>query len=163
MTQTRTDLHGWLEEIGAEFGWSPALTETGDCAFQSEDGLEILVESHPVLDQHLVLTASLGPADAEMPSRLLLACLGLNATFQVDGKFSVGYRPAAKILTLHSHFAPDDTEWNAESFLVTLTHFTLVAQQIATGLTTGEMYAFGGAAPESEPAAPAPASSPNYA
>ncbi|PJM70216.1 hypothetical protein CV751_11090 [Achromobacter ruhlandii] len=163
MTQTRMDLHRWLEEIGGEFGWSPVLTEAGDCAFQVDEGVDLLVESHPLIDKHLALTATLGAADQDMPSRMLLACLGLNATFQVDGKFSIGYRPTAKCLTLHSRFAPEAADWNAEAFVLALTHFSLVAAQIAHGLKTGEMYAFGGAASDAQVDAPVAPAAPNYA
>lgn len=142
-TENAKALRGWLEEIGAELGWEANMTEEGDCAFQTANGIDVLVEPHPFQDRRLALTAVLGKADEETPSRLLLACLGLNATLQADGRYCVGYRPYGKVLTLGMTFMPESEHWNADDFFAVLTQFLFLADQVVSGITSGEIDAFG--------------------
>ena len=161
MTKNATALRSWLEEIGAELGWEAVMTEAGDCAFQSASGLNVLVEPHPFLDEQLAFTAILGTAGEDTPSKLLLACLGLNATLQADGRYAVGYRPVAKALTLGMRFAPRSEDWNADAFFDALTHFLLLADQVSSGIATGDIHCFGSIQEALE--IPAQATPPSYA
>lgn|GEM_PF-2799625 len=142
-TENAKALRGWLEEIGAELGWEANMTEEGDCAFQTTNGIDVLIEPHPFEDRRLALTAVLGKADEETPSRLLLACLGLNATLQADGRYCVGYRPYGKVLTLGMTFTADSEQWNADGFFAVLTQFLFLVDQVVSGIASGEIDAFG--------------------
>lgn len=134
------DLRNWLDELNEVFGWDATTTEDGDWSFRTDAQVDVLVEPDPELEsRRMVFTAVVGKIDARTSRTLLLALLAFNATAGASGAPVIAYRPGSEVVTVCTTIAGTPETWTGVNFVEALNAFCDLANELATGFSTGDI------------------------
>lgn len=144
MTTSSVDsIRDWLTELGAQLDWEPVITEEGYSVLRAANGASVLIEPHPHNERQILLHTEIGAVNFDTKAKLLLSCLGLNSVLMIDGRYTVGYSPAAEQITFSMLFAHQENNWDAQTFFMNCSQFLLLSDQLKSALANGELDSFG--------------------
>lgn len=137
-TDSATSLGLWAASIEQAWGITIGFTDGGAIVLETAAGANVGIEPVPE-ERALVLTAELGEVDDDSPLSLYQALLALNLSPVLTGKGCIGVEPQSRKILLRLTWAPEEAQWQEESFLQLLAAFGSHADQLGLAIASGEI------------------------